>query len=389
MPGAPPPPRTLGLGAQLSAALVGAPAAPLRLRGRARTLLLLYVLLAGALLGGLAAALLTYQEQARAALLGHVLPRSWIVVAELLINRFLATQTRAVLVNALVTGTLVAISVLLFPLKERLGAAFERGAGLTDGPPRELPLRVQAGQELKLLLLYLALQLSIVWLGYPPDPARQLAATLLSYLLLFFSFAVDFIGPLLQRHGLRYSQILKTLLRRPLASLAFGAFFSAPAVTAGLLVARTPALPFSTAVLVLFGANLVSIRLGLSGGHLARRAAAGPGGPVPPLLASRPRPDLCCCSRCSASTALMWLPGTAMALHCCTQRPLLLSAATRLGARVSSASPCPRLAGLLRGRLRVGVAFRLQIDNPTRFDLAIEDNRLQIRHRESRWPRPA
>jgi len=380
MPDDPTPPRarTLGLCAQLFAALVGAPAAPLRLRGRAWGLLLLYVLLAGGVLGGLAALLLTYQEQARAALLGHVLPESWIVVAELLIDRFLAAQTRAVLVNALITGTLVLISVLLFPLKERLGAAFERGSGLTERPGRELPLLLQAGQELKLLLLYLALQLSIIWLGYTPDPTRQLAATLLSYLLLFWAFAIDFISPLLQRHGLRYSQILKTLLRHPLAALAFGAFFSAPAVAAGLLVARTPALPLSTAVLALFGANLVSIVWGCLGGTwLGARLLA-------PAARSRRsgRP----------ARALTWL----LLLALLGVNGYVFGAAARSLHRKSQLLKCryslvpgslslsrPRLASLLQGQLSVGVAFRLQIENPTGFDLAIEDNRLVVRHRES------
>lgn len=365
----------LGPGGQLAAALVGAPAALLRLRAGAWALLLLYILLAGGLLGGAAALLLSHQEQARAAILGYVLPESWLVAADWLIQRFLASQTRAVLVNALISGTLVLTSVLLFPLKERVSAAFERGSKLTDAEPRELPLRVQGWQELSLLLLVLALQLGIIWLGYPPDPTRKLAATALSYLVLFFTFAVDFISPLLQRHGLRYSQILKTLLRHPFATLPFGAFFSAPAVAVGLVVARSPELSFSTAVVALFAANLISIVWGCVGGTWVGAALLGP--------ARRVR-------RSSPLTrGLVWL----LLLAALGAEGYVFGAVARSFHHKSQLLKCrytvvpgtlsfsrPRLLSLLRGQVKVQVAFDLAIENPTPFDVAIEDNRLEVKH---------
>ena len=84
MPDSPAP--RLGPGRQLAAALVGAPAALLRLRAGAWALLLLYILLAGGLLGAAAALLLTHGELARAAILGHLLPESWLVAADWLID---------------------------------------------------------------------------------------------------------------------------------------------------------------------------------------------------------------------------------------------------------------------------------------------------------------
>jgi hypothetical protein len=386
----------LGPGGQLAAALVGAPVALLRLRAGAWAWLLLYILLAGGLLGGAAALLLCHQEQARAAILGYVLPESWLVAADWLIQRFLATQTRAVLVNALVSGTLVLTSVLLFPLKERVSAAFERGSKLTgagreaqrsaasrrlsktDAEPRELPLLVQGWQELTLLLLVLALQLGIIWLGYPPDPTRKLAATALSYLVLFFIFAVDFISPLLQRHGLRYSQILKTLLRHPFAALPFGAFFSAPAVAVGLVVARSPELSFSTAVVALFAANLISIVWGCVGGTWVGAALLGPARGV---------------RRSSLLTrGLVWL----LLLATLGAEGYVFGAVARSFHHKSQLLKCrytvvpgtlsfsrPRLLSLLRGQVKVQVAFDLQIENPTPFDVAIEDNRLVVKHGET------
>jgi len=333
-----------GLGHQLRAALVGAPAAPLRMRAGAWALLLLYILLAGGLLGAAAALLLTYQEQARAAILGHVLPESWVVAADWLIDRFLASQTRAVLVNALVSGTLVATGILLFPLKEKVSAAFERGSGL----------------------------------GYPPDPTRKLAATVLSYLVLFFSFAIDFISPLLQRHGLRYSQILKTLLRHPFAALPFGAFFSAPAVAVGLVVARSPEIAFSAAVVAIFAANLVSLVWGCVGGtwvgakllpaaRLVRRSSLPVRGLVWLLLLA-------------ALCAQGYVFGAvARSFHHKSQ--LLKCRYTVVPGTLSFSRP--RLVSLLRGKVSVKVAFDLQIENPTPFDVAIEDNRLEVKHGES------
>ena len=239
---------------QLAHSLIWAPLSPLRLRPRAVAYLLQYIACAGAILGGTAWFLVAHQDDLRQVLLRYLLPESWVAAGGVLVDWFLATQTRAVVVNATVGGTLVLISVLLFPLKERVSAAYERGADLTDDAPSEFPLWFQAAEELKLVLLYVAAQMLILWIGYHPHPLRKQAATLLSFAYLFATFSVDFISPLLQRHRLSYSQILKVLLRHPVVLLSFGALFSLPGVLVGHLVARDTTIAFRDAIVRRFAA---------------------------------------------------------------------------------------------------------------------------------------
>lgn len=374
----PPPRSAMGPLAQLAHSVVLAPLAPLRLRARSLGWLALYLLLAGAILGGVAWFLVSHQAQLKQALLRHLLPQSWTTAGGVLLDWLLASQSRAVLINATVSGTLVLISVLLFPVKERVSAAFERDARLTDEPPEEFPLWFQGLEELKLVILYLTAQMAIFWIGYHPSPARRAASAALSYGFLFCAFSIDFISPLLQRHRLRYAQILKALLRHPLALLLFGALFSAPALLVSHLVARRPELPFDRAILLLFGANLLGIVWGCLGGTwLAARL-------LEPARASRPA---------SAPARLLgWVlllgafgagsyvsGGLALSVHHKTQilkcRYSVVSGSLRFER--------PRLRGLLRGVVEVGVAFKLGVENPTTHDVALDRNRLEVRHDET------
>jgi uncharacterized protein involved in cysteine biosynthesis len=365
----------MSLLAQIAHGLFWAPLAPLRLRPRAVGWLLVYVLLAGGILGGLAWFLVSHQDDLRQALLEYLFPESWTTTAGLLVDRFLATQTRAVLINATVSGTLILISVTLFPVKEKLSDAFERGAGLTDEEPREFPLWFQAFEELKLVILFATAQMAIFWIGYHPNPLRRQAATILSYGYLFTTFSVDFVSPLLQRHRLRYSQILKTLVRHPLATLLFGALFSLPAVLAGHYIARQAGMPLRDAILLLFGANLLGIVWGCLGGTwLGARFLPAARDTRPSGVLTRAAAWLVLLSAFAAGSTIT--SRLALSLHHKTQILKCDYSVVRGSLRFAR----PRLRSLLRGVVEVGVSFKLRVKNPTRFDVDLDRNRLEVRH---------
>jgi hypothetical protein len=364
--------------AQIAHSLFWAPLAPLRLRPRAVGWLVVYVLLAGGILGGLAWFLIAHQDDLRQALLEHLFPKSWTTTAGLLIDRFFATQTRAVLINATVSGTLLLISVLLFPIKEKLSDAFERGARLTEEEPHEFPLWFQAFEEVKLVILYATVQMAIFWIGYHPSPLRKQAATILSYGYLFATFSIDFISPLLQRHRLRYSQILKTLLRHPLSTLLFGAFFALPAVLVGHYVARQADMPFRDTVLLLFGANLLGIVWGCLGGTwLGAQLLSAARETRPSVWLTRAVAWLLLLSAFGVGGTIT--SKLAISLHHKTQILKCEYSVVRGSLRFAR----PRLKSLLRGVVDVGVAFKLRIKNPTSFDVDLDKNRLEVRHDET------
>lgn len=360
------------------AALAAAPFAWLRVRGRTLGWLLCYLLACTVVLGACAYLLLQNQDDIRKALLSYVFPESWHLAAGALVDRFLATQSKAVLINAIASGSLVLVSVLLFPLKEKVSASFEREGELTPEAIDEFPLWRQGLEEAKLLAIYVAAQLAILWVGYHPDPTRKLLATVLSYLYLFSTFTIDFCGPLFQRHKLRYSRILKLLCKHPLLLFGLGGLLTLPPVLTGLYVTKHPELPLSTAVWALFAANVLAIVWGviagtwlasrlLEAGHETRR----PHGLVRAVFGL---------ALVAVLAVELWAYGAvALAIHHKSQILKCNYSVVPTSLRFDR----PKLLGLLRGRVDVGVRFDLRVENPTRYDVSIENNRLEVRHGES------
>lgn len=361
--------------------------APLRLRTRSLGLLVAYLLLAGLILGLVGTLLQRHGLALRAALAGYLLPESYRFAGNLLVEHLVKSQARAVLVNAVASGALLLVSLLLFPLKERLSAAFERDAVLTGKEGHELPLWRQGFEELKLVLLYLTAQMLIFWVGYDPSPLRKDLATWASYGFLVFTFAVDFLSPLLQRHGVTYARLFVVLLKRPLAALLFGAFFASPTIVLALWVGRDASLPVTDGVLVLFGANVLAMSWAVVSG--TRLAAAllpvAEATPVPPralrLLA------LLAVLACFAWNATTFTQ-LGLALHHksqilkCVYRPDWSSFALDLpksgSGWVSTALRAAR--ALVSGNVELGAQLTVAIENPTPYDVVLEKNRLELAH---------
>ncbi len=335
---------------------------------RTAALLGLYLLLAGAILGATALVVGRLEGDALALLGAYLLPEGWRAAGEWLVRHLLGGQAHAVLVNACASGALVAVSVLLFPLKEAVSASFEAARRLTTRPIDEPPLWVQATQELKLVVLYVTVQLVILRLGIGLEAWRRPVATALSYAFLFFSFAIDFIAPLLQRHGLRYSQILRTLARRPLFCLGFGAVFSAPQIAAGQVIAAHPGWSFASASALLFGATLVAMAAAvLAGTWVASRLLEDAlAAPIPGRVARAVGWPL-------TLAVLAWhvyvLGAIGLAIH---HKSQLLKCHYR------TAWTSVRLEAPTLSDPTVGARITVEIENPTPFDVQLEQNRIEL-----------
>jgi hypothetical protein len=384
----------MGLGNQLLD-VFRAPAALARLSGRCWGLLFAYLVAAGALLGAVGAVLINNQDRLRALAVSYVLPESWRFAGELLIGYFLASQAKEVLANAMASGALVAVAVLLFPLKEKLSARFEQDAALTDEPIDEFPLWLQGLEELKLALLYVTAFMVIFWIGYHPDPTRKIAASATSYAFLFFSFAIDFISPLLQRHRLRYSQVVKTLLVHPVAALGFGALFAMPAVLVGLWLKAHPSTTFATTVLMLFAANVLAIAWAAVAGtwiasRLLEAAKQTRRSSWPARLATWALVLV------AFSTSAYVFGSLGRAIHHKSQilkceysvdwksigleLPTLKKGGGGITGWLKRAASTAWDAVTQGGNIEVGAHMTVRIKNPTDFDVRLEKNRVEVKH---------
>jgi len=278
-----------------------------------------------------------------------------------------------VLANALVGVTLMVVSLTLFRVKERLSQAVERGSNLTDRPFRELRWWQEGFEEVKLALLYAAAFFLIFWLGHDPSPWRRVASTVASYVFLFFTYAVDFGAPLLMRHGLRYSQIIKAMLLRPVATFLYGAVFAAPVVIAAQVVAHVPDLGAGATVGIVFAANVLSVTWAAIGG-------AWLGARLLPCAETRRRSWWP--TRVGAWIGLL----TVVGLNIYASANLIVALQTKSQILKCSYTPDwstlkvdkPALGALLGGEVKTRVSFDVTIDNPNPLAVRLEDNDLVV-----------
>jgi hypothetical protein len=87
----------------------------LQLSGRTWTRAFIYALAIAAVFAGVGWYLVTHQDDIRAGILQFFLPDDLMFIGDALIEKFLQPQQMAVLINALVTGSVVLVSMLTFP----------------------------------------------------------------------------------------------------------------------------------------------------------------------------------------------------------------------------------------------------------------------------------
>jgi hypothetical protein len=369
----------LDLDTQLTLAAVRAPLASLRLRRRSASWLALYLLACTGILALVAHLIVGHRDDFLSAALTYVLPSEWHSAGKMVVDRFFAAQTQAVITNAAVTISLMIVT-LLFPLKEHVSAVFEEELGLTTDPVKEHPLWFQGLEELQLMIVMVALQATIFWIGYSDEPWRGTLATVLSYVVLFASVGIDFLTPILQRHYTRYSQSLFTLLRHPLLLFLFGALFSMPAIAATTVASSHPEWAFSTQLAVSFGGQLLGVTLAVLGGTVA-------GAPLIEHAQARRVPPLFV--RVLGYAAIVGLIGwnvqrygaVGRSLHHKTQILKCEYAVDWSSFSADLPSTLDLIAAARTGQITIAGRFSVLVHNPTTVDVEIEDNRLELRQK--------
>jgi len=378
----------LGIGRQV-AAVAHAPASLGRMSGRSWGWLGLYFGLSAALLFGLAGVFATSEDRLDRALMGFFFPESWHSIVDFLLAFVFKAQAQQVVINVLLFVTLNVVSLLFFWAKEALSQSYERdlarreaaragsegGAGAAADPReqwREYPLWQEALEEIKWTLVGFALMFVVLWLGHSAEPWRDTAATVLSYFVLFFTTAGNYLAPPMQRRRLSYAQVLKAMFRNPLLAFGFGAAMSLPQVLVLHLVAGAN-LSALVALLVIFSVNIVFIAWSAVAGTHAGLVL------LPTVEAMKPSHWATRVSGWLAVFAVLTggvYIGTRVGLALASKSQIL-----KCSYRVdwsTAAFDTPKLAGLLSGKVAVGVSFEVEVKNPNPLPVRIEHNRLVV-----------
>jgi|GEM_PF-1059206 len=380
----------LGIGRQLMVAFVAAPASLLRMSGRSWAWLGLYFGLSAALLFGLAGLFASNEDSLQRAAMEFLFPADWHGLIDFMLAFVFKSQAQQVVVNVVLFVTLNVVSLLFFWAKEALSQSYERDlaararrssddsddAAEDAADPRsawrEYPFWKEALEEIKWTLVGVALMFVVLWLGHSPDAWRDTTATVLSYLVLFFTTAGNYLAPPMQRRRLSYGQVLKAMFRKPLLAFGFGATMALPQVLVLHLVSGTGLSAF-VSLLVIFAVNIVFIAWSAVAGTHAGLTL------LPVVEAQRP------------SRWVTRVVGWVAVLGILVAGGYV---GTRLGSAIASKSQIlkctyrvdwatvavdtPKLGGLLGGKLGVGVSFEVEIHNPNALPVRIENNRLVV-----------
>ena len=321
--------------------------------------------------------LLDNEEAIKSMLLDYFFPKSWHGFSEEIAKFIFDSQAKTVIANGIIAGSLVFASMFLFPIKEKYSAVFERESGLSDGSAFEFPLWLQAWEEVKLFLFYLTSQLVILWIGYYPFWWTKVISIGLSFLFLFFTFGLDFISPTLQRHRKRYSLVLKVLFRHPIVVIAFGALFSLPIIAISKIVFLFPELSLIEMTGILFLCNILFLTLAIPAGT---RVAVSL---LPVIDATKPplkKTKIYGYSSMLATLAVMMFlhGGLISSFH---HKSQLLKANYSIDWG-SFDFDLPSLSNFLNDKALTKMSFDLEINNPTEFDILIEESQIWIEKKD-------
>ncbi len=231
-------------------------------------MLLIYLVLGLSIFSIVGSLLFHHQNDLKQLVLDYLFPEAWQSISESLFNFLFESQAKVVIANGILSGSLVAASVFLFPIKEKYSAIFEQEQGYPNGEPHEFPLWMQGWEETRLFLFYLTAQMIIVWIGYYPYQWAHITSIILSYLFLFYTFGLDLISPTFQRHRVRYSMINKLLSRHIVVTLSFGLLYSLPAMLLSQWIMTFDNLNLLEVSIILFVINLLFIAIAIPAGTL-------------------------------------------------------------------------------------------------------------------------
>lgn len=362
---------------QLKLALINAPRSLVNIKRGSLHWLMIYSMVGVIVFGLFFWLMLANQEVMKNALLDYLFPQSWHEISVKLADFLFESQTKTVLSNMILSGSLVMASMLLFPIKEKYSAEFEKDAGYNNGKAEEFPLIYQAWEEGKLFLLYLTAQSLILWIGYYPYQWSTWVSISLSYLFLFFTFGLDFISPTLQRHRTKYSLILKVLVKKPFVTLLFGLLFSLPIILLSQLVFSYKELSLIEISSILFLTNIIFLTLAVPAGtHIASQL-------FPQVKNALPVKKK---SIVWGFSIMLLLLATSLFLHgqlitSLHHKSQLLKAEYDIDWS-SIDYQLPSFSQLTNGKALSNFSFDMVINNPTEYDILVEDSQIIIEQRE-------
>ncbi len=339
-------------------------------------ILALYLLGCSLVLGLAAWGIVSFAGDAEDAFVSFLFPEAWHGAVDLLVERYFEDQRRKIIINAAAGGGLMLVTVTLFPVKEMLSASFEKHGTLTFEAQSEHPLWEQAWEEIKLFVIFLTVQGCLFWLSYFPGIWNVRVATLLSYAFLFFTYAIDFVSPLFQRHKGYYSQIIKVLLKRPVTSLVFGGLFASPVLILANLWHVDPNGSNSHQIFILASVNVVTIAwAAVSGTWLASKMF--------PLFKNTKR-TIKPLRILTAMLVIVAFAANVFVFAVVGKALIGKSQVLKCDYDVEWTSfdiDFPGISETLStGRLELGVSFNVKVHNPTDLDVEIEKSRLTISH---------
>ncbi len=367
-----------GILPQLRSGLLDAPAVLLRMSGRSWFWFLAYIGLSGLLLL-VCALLIGAREQAiEQAILDFLFPEDWHVVLKFVISFAFSSQAKEVVSNLVLFLSLTLVSIIFFWAKEFLSQWIERDmqkTGSDEADPvkwRDNALWFEALEEIKWTLLGLALMCVTLWIGHDVAAWRQTVASILSYFVLIFSTAVNFIAPPMQRRGMRYNQVIGAIFERPLESLGFGAAMALPQVLI-LHVLNAASLSIGMTLVLLFSVNILFV---------AWSAAAGTVLGVKLVHEAAERRPFGWFARVGTALSTIavlavfgWL-GAKLAVALKDKTQILKCRYDVSWSEVDFQKP--DLTGLLGGEIEVGVRLPMTVENPTEWPVKLEQNRLAL-----------
>ncbi len=308
------------------------------------------------------------------ALLHHVLPDGWVPVLAPVLRGVFRGQADAVFVNVTLAVGTALVAALLFPVKERLSRAFERGQRWAPpAPAHEPPFLNEALDETWFFLLCLAAQVTLLWVGMSPNPMRRVAASVLSTMFVWMQLAADFGSPALQRRGRGLAGILRVLLHRPVAALLFGAALAGPAQLVGWALSGLRADHPGATLAVLCAASLAGMTAAVLAG--TRLAAFLHDVPVPPLhglrrgLAVLGLGAFIALNAVATGLAVRAIHHTSQVLKC---RYTLVPGSWHVDAGV--------LDALLTGTVQVTARLDVDVQNPTPYDVDLHAVTVEVLH---------
>jgi hypothetical protein len=305
-------------------------------------------------------------------------------VADLALNVAFHTQSRTITANLTATTGLVLVSLLLFFIKEALSRGIEqdlvkRHPAPPDDAPTDFPWWREGLEEIGLLFVYAALFVGVFALGQTVDPTRRTLAEVLSWLVLFWTWAVDFVAPPLFRRRIGYRGVFRLIARYPLPCLVFGALMSLPVVAVEIFAATLDATPrmvltvasqaFMIVLATFGGTRLALVRL-FAVTLEERLNLQKPSAPV---------------VRVSAALVIgavlvfgAWV-GTGLARALVAKSQILKCSWSLAPGTLKLDLPDPDPVGWLTGRpVAVGVGVDLLVTNPTDLPVAVEPTRIEV-----------